>query len=132
MAVENYAEVECNEASSLEITATIQDEDDAAVALAAINSIEMTLVETAGGTIVNSRQKQNVLNANNCTMAATSGLFTWSVQAADTAIVNSATAIGDREVHLATFTVVWDTTKQVQFQVRLKVLNLHSVPQVGA
>lgn len=127
MAVENYTEVECNEESTLTITATLKDTSGTVIASADIDSITLDLIETASGDAVNSRTAQNVLNANNCTMHATSGLFTWNVQAADTTIVNTSTQIGDFEQHLATFVVTWDTTNKLPWRVLLKVRNLRSV-----
>lgn len=124
-------ELQINEDSFGEITATLQDESGTAIALTDIDSLEMTLIEVHSGDIINSRQKQNVLNTNNCTVHATSGLFTWNVQPDDTSIEGS-TRIGQREEHLATFTLTWDTTKQLHFEILLQVLNLRSVPQTSS
>jgi hypothetical protein len=125
-------EYDINEDSFAPYTTTLTSDGSTAIALASINSIVMTLIEMngSGATPVNSRSNQNVLNTNNCTMHATSGLFTWNIQVEDTDIVNTSTPIGAKEPHLATFTVTWDTTKKMHFEVLLKVLNLRSVPQV--
>lgn len=123
-------EILTNERSSQEYSVTINDENGDPVALDAIDSITMTIVETQTGTTVNSRSNQNVLNSNNCTFHATSGLFTWAVQPADTAIVNSDTPVGKREIHLATLTFKWASeAKEWHREIALKVLNLRSVPQ---
>lgn len=114
------------------ITCTLQDEDGDAVAASVIDSIEMTLIDVYSGDVIDDRQKQNVKNANDCTIHDTSGLFTWNVQVEDTTIQNSNLPIGQREPHLATITVTWDTTKQMHFEILLNVLNLRSVPQVSA
>lgn len=123
--------VEINENTSAPITATLKDSAGTVIALASIDTIEMTLVNVADGETINSRAKQNVLNANDCTMHATSGLFTWEVQVEDTTIQGTV-SIGQRESHLATITVTWDTTKQMQQEIELSVLNLRNVPQVSA
>jgi hypothetical protein len=128
-------EYEINEDSYAPYTTTLTSDGSTPITLAAISTIEMTLVNVADTTlatsIINSRQKQNVKNANNCTMHATSGLFTWDIQPDDVEIVGS-TPIGGKEKHLATFTVTWDTTKQMHFEVLLIIENLRSVPQVSA
>ena len=123
-------ELAINERTSAPVTCTLKDEASVVIPLADIDSIEMTLIETNTGNTVNSRAKQNVLNTNNCTMHETSGLFTWNVQPEDTTV--SVVAIGQTERHLATFTVVWDTTKQMHFEIVLLIENLRSVPQVSA
>lgn len=127
--------IEVNENTSLPITATLKDSAGTVIPSASIVSIEMTLVNVVNTTlatsIINSRQKQDVFNANDCTYHATSGLFTWNVQVEDTTILGS-TPTGQRESHLATITVVWDTDKQMQQEIELAVLNLRNVPQVGA
>ena len=127
--------IEVNEKTALPITATLKNSAGTAITLAQIDSIEMTLVNvletTLASSIVNSRQKQNVLTTNDCTMHATSGLFTWNVQVEDTTILGT-TPIGKRESHLATITVTWDTDKQMQQEIELAILNLRNVPQVSA
>ena len=128
-------ELSINESTSHVVTATLKklDATNTLVALASadIDSIEMTLIEVRSGDIINSRQKQDVFDANNCTMHATSGLFTWEVQPEDTEILNTGTQVGAIEQHLATFTVVWDTDKEMHFEIMLLVKNLRSVPQVA-
>jgi hypothetical protein len=128
-------EYDINEDSFAPYTTTLTSDGSTAITLAAVDSIEMTLVNvrdtTLATSIINSRQKQNVLNTNNCTFHATSGLFTWNIQPDDVEIQGTV-PIGQREGHLATFTVTWDTTKKMQFEVLLNVLNLRNVPQVSA
>lgn len=124
-------EYDINEDSYAPYTTTLTSDGSTAIALASIDTIEMTLINVADGEIVNSRQKQNVKNANNCTMHATSGLFTWAIQPEDIEIVGT-TPIGHEERHLATFTITWDTSKKMHFEVELHILNLRSVPQVEA
>lgn len=126
----NYDEISCNERTTLVIEATLLDESGDPITAAQVDSIEMTLVETVSGSIVNSRQKQDVLNTNDCTLHATSGLFTWAVRPEDTAIVDVA-AVGEIERHLATFTVTWATTETQHWEYLLKIRNLHSVPQTA-
>ena len=123
-------EIEVNESTSQVYSVTLKDETDTAVALASIDSIKMTIIETTSGSTVNSRNAQDVLNANNCTFHATSGLFTWNIQPEDTAIVNSNTPVLKKENHLVTITFEWaSNTKSFHREIALKCLNLRSVPQ---
>ena len=110
------------------VTATLTSDGSTAIPLSSVDSITMTLIEEQTGDVINSREAQDVLNTNNCTLDSTSGLFTWAVQTADTAIVGN-TRVGDREHHIATFSIVWSTTNQMNFEIALHVLNLRKVPQ---
>lgn len=67
------------------------------VLLSEVSSLLLTLTDVGSNTIVNSRNGQNGLNANG--VAVTDGKVVWSIQPADTALVN-ASVIG--EIHLAT------------------------------
>jgi hypothetical protein len=62
-----------------------------AVPLTDISTATLTLKDESG-TIINSRNAQNVLNANNVTIHATSGLVTWARQVADTTVTGDAAA----------------------------------------
>lgn len=76
------------ELSSRTYTATINDADGDPILLTAIASIKLTVTD-ADGTVINSRDRQDVLNTNDGTMHATSGLFTWLMQPADNVIVGT-------------------------------------------
>lgn len=79
---------EVNENSTATYTATIKDEDGNLVALSDLNSITLTYYNLSDKdkTIINSRNNQNVKNANNVSIHATSGLLTWELQTEDTEI----------------------------------------------
>lgn len=131
-------EINCKENTSFPAYATLEYYNGSAyvpILSAQVDSIEMTLVNvnetTLATSIVNSRQKQDVFDDNDCTFHATTGLFTWDVRPEDTEIVGS-TPINAKEKHLATFTVTWDTTKKMHFEILLIIENLRSVPQVSA
>lgn len=68
------------------LTAYLEDETGTAIPLADLLTLTLSLwIGTEkGGKRVNSRNLQNVLNTNNCTFNATSGLLTWNLQSADT------------------------------------------------
>lgn len=112
-----------NELSSGVYTATLTDENGDAVPASAINSLKLTLKDVDSGTIINSRDRQDVLNTNNVTVHATSGLLTWTIQPADNAIVSASKADGDIERHLAVFELVFSTTKRQNHRVELEVIS---------
>jgi hypothetical protein len=132
MTVLTRVEIEINEDSYYPVTATLTSDGTTPIPLANIDSIEMSLINERTGLYINSRQKQDVLNANDCTMASLTGVFTWEVKREDAAIiVPGATPYGQYENHLATLEVVWDTYKSVKQEILLKVLNLRNIPQVA-
>lgn len=123
-------ELEINERSTFVYTAILKDEDGNPVELAAIDSLTLTIIEEESGDVVNSRNAQDVLNNNNVTLHASTGLLTWNVQVLDTAIVNTETPYGSFETHIATFTIAWTDgaeEKQMHREIFLKVKNLRSV-----
>lgn len=89
-------------------TGTLLDANGTAIPLANINSITLTITDAATGSIVNSRNSQNVLNANNVTVHATSGALSWLIQPGDTTLLNSSSAY---EEHIAEFTWTYETSK---------------------
>jgi hypothetical protein len=112
------------ERSSGVITATLNDETGAPVPLASMTALTLTLYDQATRGILNSRQNQNVLNANNVTMGAANGLVTWAVQPADQACVS-----GKDETHVALFVAKWAAgAKEHAWEVRLVVDNLDYYP----
>lgn len=120
--------IEVVERTTTKYTATLTDPDGAAIALASVGTIKITLIDVATAATINSRAGQDAKNANNVTLHATSGLLTWEIQAADTAMVGSPDA-GEIEEHLATISVVWNTSKEMHREVLLKCQSLRSVPQ---
>ena len=112
------------ERSSGVVTATLTDETGAPVTLASLTTLTLTLYDKATRTILNNRLNQDVKNANNVTVHATSGLVTWAVQPADMAIVTS-----KDEVHAAQFTAKWAAgAKEHSWIVLLPVANLDFYP----
>lgn len=81
-------------------TATIKDETDAAIPASALSSLTLTLHAKDSGTIINSRNKQNVFNANDVTVDE-DGLLTWIMQPADNAVVGFPES--GSEQHIALF-----------------------------
>lgn len=110
-----------SERTSAQYTATLQDALGVAIPLAVIVSAVLTLEDVATSTIINSRNAQNVLNANNVTIHATSGLLTWSIQPEDNPIVTSSE---EYELHRAVFSVVYSGTQRTVHEVYVLVRNM--------
>ncbi len=85
--------------------ATLKDEDGVAIQLASLTSLTLSLYDVDSRQIINERDNQDALNANNVTVHATSGLLTWSVQAADHAVVGTRRL----ERHRAVFEYRWNS-----------------------
>ena len=95
-------------------TVTLQDQTSAPIPLVALTTLTLTSYDVKTGTIINGRNAQSVLNANNGTYHATSGLFTWALQIADTARITAATRI---EEHAALLQWSWDSGTKVGIDV---------------
>jgi hypothetical protein len=76
------------EKTNAKFTGTFKDESGTVVPLSALSALKLTQY-LDDGTIINSRDSQDAKNANNVTFHATSGLLTWILQQADTAIIGN-------------------------------------------
>lgn len=94
------------------------------ITLAEVSTLTLTLYATRDQSIVNTRNAQNVLNTNNVTFHATSGLLTWSVQPADVAFSNEALS---KEVHRALFQLELSNGVRAKKEIDLVVRNLQFV-----
>jgi len=120
--------VRANEASSKTVTFTIQNQDGTAVPLAELVAATLTLYDletyVPNGSpvvgIINSRDDQDVLNANDVTIHATSGLLTWVMAPEDNVIV---TAKRQMERHRAEFHLV-SVGGSFDFEFEIEVVNL--------
>lgn len=77
------------EKTTFKYTATLKDEDGVVIPAADLDTLTLTLYDKAAGTIINSQNDTNVLNANNGTVHATSGLFTMLFKPADNPMVGT-------------------------------------------
>lgn len=112
-----------NEGDTGKVTFTLEDEAGDPVALSAIGTFVLDLYVERTQATINSRAAQNVLNANNVTVAATSGLVTWTVQPGDTPFVGADS--GALERHIARFTAVWSSsTKRVTHEIVMPIRNV--------
>ena len=114
------------EGNSMIYTATLKDAAGVALPLASVDSLTLTLYDKTTGTIINSRTAQDVLNTNQVTFHATSGLLTWTALPADMAIVGTPAA-GVLETHVALFEIVYSTTKGLNHEVEIYVKQLTNV-----
>jgi hypothetical protein len=96
-----------NERTSGTYTANLVDDAGAAVNVGALTKATLTLKDVKTGTILNSRNYQDVKNLNNVTISAL-GALEWKIQAADNAVVTDKNVVKfPTEEHLATFHFVW-------------------------
>jgi hypothetical protein len=84
----------------------------------------VTLKDVATGTVINSRNAQNVKNANGVTISAL-GALVWAMAPADNLIVGTQLI----EEHMALFVFTWGGggVKACRHPVSIKVLNLAEV-----
>jgi len=83
-------------------TGNFVDETGVAIPAASLSTLTLTLYDVVSGTKINSRNVQNVLNANNVTVSSSGGL-TWTMQPADNPIISTALP---NELHVA----LWEWT----------------------
>ena len=90
-------------------TATLKDHSGVAIPAAALTSLTLTVWAKPSLAVI--RDAVNALNANGVTIHATSGLITWKVSAADTALTDADPRI-DSEAHYYRFDWAWETGGQ--------------------
>ena len=118
---------ECLEKTTPRYTFTITDDELNPLPAASLTTLTLTLyVINADGTvtILNSRNAQNVLNANNVTISA-QGLGVWSVQVLDTTMVVATLPF---ETRIALWQWTWSAgAKAGKHELNLVVKNLSQV-----
>jgi hypothetical protein len=121
--------VRVNERSTRVVDFDLYDHQDSALAEADILTATLTLFDLGTfhttsspmGGIINNRNAQNVLNANDVTVSdGTSKLVTWTMQSADNPIVDSRK---DVERHRATF-VFTTSAGELRYMIEIEVKNL--------
>ena len=123
--------VQVNEGSAKTVTFTLRDNAGTVVPLANIDTATLTLYDldtfapnsSPQTGIVNDRLEQDVKNANDVTIHATSGLVTWAMQGEDAVIV---TPRRQMERHRGCFIFVVDDIP-LTYELEIDVLNLRSV-----
>lgn len=112
--------------SSAQITAQVQNEAGAGISSANLTALTLTLyVKDSAGSIINSRNKQNVLNANGVTVD-TSGNLVYQMAPDDNVIINTGKL---KEKHIALFEWEWSAgTKKGKHEIEFVVTNMENVP----
>ena len=116
-----------DEGTLAKYTATIIDEAETAIALSAMTTLTLTLYDEETGTVINSRNDQDVLNTNNVTVSS-AGLLTWLIQPGDNAIVGTRRRAGQYEKHVALFEYTWSSgSKASKHELTLEIRQLDKV-----
>ena len=102
----------------------LTDEDGVVVAGSILSSATLTLYDQRTGNILNSRNAQNVNQANGVTIGD-DGVVSWLLVPADNAIVNTRLP---QELHVAVFDFRWDAgTSRAMHEVNILVNNIGKV-----
>lgn len=100
-----------DESDTPTLTVTLLDSAGVPIPLANVTTLTLTqwLAQDRGqpGITINLRNAQNAKNANQVTIASTSGLVTWGLVAADTAMQSRDTTVLE-ERHYFRFTLVYN------------------------
>ena len=99
------------EKSTAEFTATVQDENGTAIGSGSLTTLTLTLFDKLTNSIINSRNDQNVLNANGVTVSA-QGALVWTMDPLDNQILNAELK---NEKHVAMFKWTWSAGAKAGF-----------------
>lgn len=117
--------IEVEEAGSVRYKCDLLDELGVAIAAAAIATLTATLYDVASDDILNSRDGQNVKNANGGVVGLTDGSFYLDLLAADNRIVD---ATSTKETHKLLLELALIDGKTRNWERKVVVTNLHRVP----
>lgn len=112
-----------NEGSTATYTATLTGPDGVQIEKAILTEITLTLYDRITGNVINGRDAQDILDANDVSIA-TDGTLTWELQPEDTVIVNIAKR---GEWHVGLFRYTWTNGKHTH-EVRMRIVNLFKNP----
>ncbi|MDH3279637.1 MAG: hypothetical protein OEQ18_00730 [Gammaproteobacteria bacterium] len=114
-----------NEGNTAVYDLTITDKEGTIIPASAISVLTLTLLNVADGAIINGRDAQDALNANNVTVHASSGLLTYTLQPLDTAIQDTTLSF---ETHRAIFRCTYNSGGgQSNWDVDFLIRNLSGV-----
>ena len=115
------------ENSTAKYTALLKDESESAISLADLTTVTLTLYDKTKDSIINSRDGQNVLNANNVVIE-TGGVLIWTMQPADNAIIADKLRSNAYEKHVALFEFTWNSgNKSGKHELEYEVRQLNKV-----
>ncbi len=131
MTVRTTVRVPVGEETTQLLTTTISDELGVAIPGASLGSLTLTIYALdAAKTIINSRNRQSILNVNGGAVDAY-GNLTMVLTPADNKIVDTVNvSVGKVEEHILLFEWTYAGTKQGRQEILLKVVNLEKVPAV--
>lgn len=114
-----------DERNAGQYTCTLVKEDGSTpIPSAQLTILTLTLYSIHSGAIINGRDTQNVLNLNGVTVDS-AGLLTWTVEQADTAILDATLT---HETHVALFQFTYQSgAKGGNHEVKMRVRNLTKV-----
>lgn len=114
-----------NERSTAKYTSDpLTDENGDVVSGAILTAATLTFYDQKTGIIINSRNQQNVNQANGVAIANT-GVVTWTLDPADNIILNDRLS---QEIHVAVFDLRWDGgAKRAVHEFRVAVNNIGKV-----
>lgn len=123
---------QATEQTSARYLGTLTDETGTLVGPTILDSAALTLYDERTNAIINSRDAQDVLNANGVTIyntlqTASDGTtynLVWLMDPADNMIVTSRLPF---EAHIAVFDVRWSSTKRMVHEVRIRVENVGQI-----
>lgn len=118
------AVVTVSEGNRCRLTGTFADETGAAIPLASLSTLTLTLYDRATDTVINGRDAQSILNVHGGTYDATSGAFTLTLGASDNVIVTAGRA-GAVETHIALLEATWPVGGYWSGVVRVQVRDVH-------
>jgi hypothetical protein len=115
---------EVNEKTTSRVTGVFRDEANAVIGTTEMTTLVATLYDKVAGTIINSRDEQDVLNTNGGTLDA-SGNFTIQLDVADNIILDQTNVY---EVHVLLLEWTYDSgAKGGNQEIELYVVNLANV-----
>jgi hypothetical protein len=113
------------EKTTFKLTGVLKDEAGVAISSASLTTLTLTLYPKATpATKINSRDAQNVLNANGVTVDM-GGYLVWTASPADNVIMDAALT---EETHMALFEFTWSAgAKDGKHLIEFTVINLPTV-----
>ena len=128
MSAQTTQPFQAKEGCTAKLTATIRDEDEAVIPAASLTTLTLLLYDQAtqlaspGSTaaVINSRNRQDVLNVNGCTVS-TGGALAMVFTPADNVILDTSSLT---ERHVALFEYTYAVTKAGKEEVLIDVVNL--------
>lgn len=118
-----------NEGTTPTYTVTLKDHAENVLTDAIVTSIRGTYYSAPSGTIINSRENQDMHDANNCTLND-AGLFTWKMEEADVLIVEDPKPVF--VIHRLVLVIEWDDAdddpRQVTHVIHIPIVRVENAP----